>query len=889
MLSKGQKINDRYEIIKNIGEGGMANVYLAQDTILDRKVAVKVLRGDLASDDKFIRRFQREALSVSNLSHPNIVEVYDVGEENGSHYIVMEYIEGKTLKQLLKKRESLTLTEVIDIMTQLTDGISHAHESYIIHRDIKPQNIMIEDDGRIKITDFGIAMALNATQLTQTNSVMGSVHYLPPEQASGKGATIKSDIYSLGILMYELLTGNVPFKGDNAVEIALKHMKDKIPSIRKQDPSIPQSVENIILKACAKNPRNRFDTAKEMHEELVHCLDEEHANDKKIVFEYPENDLDSTVPIPTVTSKKKITKPEKEKAAEDTDELVKEIKPEDIEKDEDDDEEFFEEPKRKNTLITILAIFFLLLLITGAVFWLITTREVKDVTVPNVVGSTTEEAIEKLTKAGFTYTTEQKNSDEVEEGYVIKTTPKAGSTRKKGDTITIVESIGGTYHYLEDYTGKNYTEVKAKLELFKINVLIEKKDVEDKEKYKGKENIIIDQNPKFDKDAEEKTKIEEGDSITLYIPNIVNEYPDMVEEGWSLSDTLAFTKEYKLNILVVDSNSTTIPVDKYNDFSNSKIIEQSRPKGDAIIEGITIKVKINATYEKPKTDNETSQTPNDQTPTNEGRIIKNISNDYAINNNGKLYTCKPRGKFRLNNQIPLVGDIVEFDEINNYILKIEPRNNELIRPSIANVDIAVIVTSVKNPNFDTNLLDKSLTIISYNNITPVIYFTKLDLLTKEELKDIDEYIEYYKKIGYYVAKTKEELMAIIKDKTVVFTGQSGAGKSTLLNKINPELALKTDEISLALGRGKHTTRHTELYHINNTYIADTPGFSKLDFIGMNPIDIRDNMKEMFDNLDNCKYDDCMHVNEDGCYIKKLVEKKEILESRYNNYRNFINR
>ena len=239
MLSKGQKINNRYEIVKSIGEGGMANVYLANDTILDRKVAVKVLRGDLSGDDKFIRRFQREALAVSNLSHPNIVEVYDVGEEDGEHYIVMEYIEGKTLKQLLKKRESLTLTEVIDIMTQLTDGIAHAHESYIIHRDIKPQNIMIEDDGRIKITDFGIAMALNATQLTQTNSVMGSVHYLPPEQASGKSASIKSDIYSLGIMMYELLTGSVPFKGDNAVEIALKHMKDKIPSIRKQDPSIP--------------------------------------------------------------------------------------------------------------------------------------------------------------------------------------------------------------------------------------------------------------------------------------------------------------------------------------------------------------------------------------------------------------------------------------------------------------------------------------------------------------------------------------------------------------------------------------------------------------------------------------------------------------------------
>ena len=307
MLAKGQKINDRYEVIKTIGEGGMANVYLAEDTILNRKVAIKVLRGDLSSDEKFIRRFQREALSVSNLSHPNIVEVYDVGEEEGQHYIVMEHIEGKTLKQLLKKRDVLTLSEVIDIMTQLTDGISHAHESYIIHRDIKPQNIMILDDGKIKITDFGIAMALNATQLTQTNSVMGSVHYLPPEQASGKNATIKSDIYSMGILMYELLTGNVPFRGDNAVEIALKHMKDKIPSVRKQDPSIPQSVENILLKATAKNPRNRYDSAKEMHEDLLHCMEEEHANDKKITFAYPENDFDSTAPIPTVNTKKLAT------------------------------------------------------------------------------------------------------------------------------------------------------------------------------------------------------------------------------------------------------------------------------------------------------------------------------------------------------------------------------------------------------------------------------------------------------------------------------------------------------------------------------------------------------------------------------------------------------
>ena len=274
MIVKGQKINDRYQIIKTIGEGGMANVYLAYDTILDRNVAVKVLRGDLATDEKFVRRFQREALSASSLSHPNIVEVYDVGEDNGSYYIVMEYIEGKQLKQLLKKRGKLTVSEVVDIMMQVTDGMSVAHDAYIIHRDIKPQNIMIEDNGMVKITDFGIAMAMNSTQMTQTNSVMGSVHYLPPEQANGKTATLQSDIYSMGILMYELLTGTLPYKGDNAVEIALKHLKETFPSIREILPELPQSVENIIIRTTAKNPKNRYKDAREMHSDLKRCLDE---------------------------------------------------------------------------------------------------------------------------------------------------------------------------------------------------------------------------------------------------------------------------------------------------------------------------------------------------------------------------------------------------------------------------------------------------------------------------------------------------------------------------------------------------------------------------------------------------------------------------------------
>ena len=570
MLSKGQKINDRYEIIKSIGEGGMANVYLANDTILDREVAVKVLRGDLSTDEKFIRRFQREALSVSNLSHPNIVEVYDVGEEDGQYYIVMEYIEGKTLKQLLNKRGALTLPEVIDIMTQLTDGLSHAHEAYIIHRDIKPQNIMIEDNGTVKITDFGIAMAVNATQFTQTNSVMGTVHYLPPEQANGKGATVKSDIYSLGILMYELLTGSVPFKGDNAVEIALKHMKEKLPSIRKQNPLIPQSVENIVIKACAKNPRNRYDTVKEMHDDIVSAMERE--NEKKIVFEYPENDLDEPK-VNTVSKPKKVV----DKPTEEEEKIL-------------DKEPIVVESKGKNKIIIGLSAVLVLFIIIAIVFaFVVMGKKVEDVKVPDVTNMTVEEAIEELEKHGFKYTTKEENSSEVEEGRVISTSPKAGSTRKEGTVVTIVESIGGEYYTVEDLTGKNYVEIKAKLELMGINVLVEKKDVDNPDDYKGKENQIIDQTPKYNKD--EELKLEEGDSITLYIPNIVDVYPDMVAEKWTLEDAQAFADEYGLTLDITEKESEEKP---------GTIIAQGRPAGDTIIKGITLKVTV--AKEKSKED-----------------------------------------------------------------------------------------------------------------------------------------------------------------------------------------------------------------------------------------------------------------------------------------------
>ena len=274
----------------------------------------------------------------------------------------------------------------------------------------------------------------------------------------------------------------------------------------------------------------------------------------------------------------------------------------------------------------------------------------------------------------------------------------------------------------------------------------------------------------------------------------------------------------------------------------------------------------------------------------EGIIIKNISNDYTVRtNNNDLVVCKPRGKFRNSKLTPLVGDKVVIDKDEKVILEIKKRKNELIRPRVANVDQAIIVTSVKHPDFDSFLLDKLLTIISFNNIKPIICFTKLDLLNNKELEKINNYMKYYEKIGYTVTnnQNKKHILSLIKDKVTVFTGQSGVGKSSLLNILDKNLELKTNDISYALNRGKHTTRHTELFEVCEGFLVDTPGFSCVDFNDMTKLDIRDNMNEMFDNLHNCKYRDCLHIKEDGCYVKKLVEEKEIFESRYENYKNFL--
>ncbi len=567
MIMKGQKISDRYQIIKSIGEGGMANVYLAYDTILDRNVAVKVLRGDLSNDEKFVRRFQREALAASSLSHPNIVEVYDVGEDNGEYYIVMEYIEGKHLKNLLKKRGKLTLSEAVDIMLQITDGLSAAHDSYIIHRDIKPQNIMILENGLVKITDFGIAMAMNATQLTQTNSVMGSVHYLPPEQASGQGSTLQSDIYSMGIVMYELITGELPFKGDNAVEIALKHLKEPIPDIREKVPNVPNSIYNIIKRATAKNPKNRYNDAREMHDDLLTCLDDARANEPIISFKYPEVDTDDAKLMKMVKDSKKEKEVKKEKVGDD-EVIAKKITGDDL--------------KKQNKLLIILAFIFtgLVVAITALVVFIPMLTGGKSIEVPDVSDMTVSEAIDTLQNAGFVVSDEQRevSSADIEEGRVVRTSPAVGSERKEGTTITLYVSLGDTQIEIEDYTGESYLEVKGRLETLGLYVLIERRDVEETDEETYEDGVIIDQS------IEPGEKVSAGTNITLYIPNIVTNYPDFTSGEYTVEDVEDFADTYELEV--------EIEYVETSEYEPGAIYYQSRPEGQRVVAGQSFKIRV---------------------------------------------------------------------------------------------------------------------------------------------------------------------------------------------------------------------------------------------------------------------------------------------------------
>ena len=441
-------IAERYMIVSSLGEGGMADVYLAIDTILNREVAIKVLRGELSKDPVTLLRFQREANAVSKLNHPNVVDVYDVGEFEGRHYIVMEYIRGRTLKQLILHRGALHKEEAVNIMIQLTSAVQHAHENNIIHRDIKPQNILVKDDGTVKITDFGIALAHDMVQLTQSDAVLGSAHYLAPETTRGEPPTNQVDIYALGIVFYELLRGTVPFHGDNPVQIAMKHLREEIPSIRDFNPTLPQSIENIIIKATVKNRKFRYQSAKDMLYDLHRCLLPEYAHVEKLVFE--DENFQKTVVMDSA-KQKQLKKNEKRK------QHVEEI----------EEEEPVKEKKKSHmkTIVIVISVIciigIILILVLGNMF----DRE-EIISVPEISSKQTQqEAIQTLVQSGFkedNITIKKELSDDIEEGYVIGLSEDTGEMIGENSDLTLTVSRG-TYFVVKDYRNRSLREVEEEL------------------------------------------------------------------------------------------------------------------------------------------------------------------------------------------------------------------------------------------------------------------------------------------------------------------------------------------------------------------------------------------------------------------------------------------
>lgn len=530
-----QIIAGRYIIKELIGQGGMADVYLAEDKILERVVAIKLLRSSLTGDPVYITRFHREASAAAALSHKNIVQIYDVGEEDDNYYIVMEYVPGQTLKELIYKRGALHYVEAIDIMKQVVSATAKAHSMGIIHRDLKPQNILVTDSGVVKIADFGIASIQSLSQVTQTDTIMGSLHYLAPEIARGEKATVQSDLYALGIVFYELLRGEVPFNGESPVNIALKHMRDEIPSLRAFNPSIPQSVENIVIKATAKNIKDRYSFAKEMFEDLSTCMKRE--KEEKLVFTYQEEQEPTII----ADNEKFFTK------------STEEIKTEEVE----------EKPKKKtNKKNAVISGIIGAVVLIGFVIYFAFIAGGNNFPMPNVVGLIEDEAIEILVEKELEVDETQtirELSDEYEEGYVISTNPISNSSVKEGDSVVITVS-SGKYIVVDDYVGKDYDDVKESLEALGFEV--------NKEEVASEETIgkVVDQSllaqQKYDPHTQDKEiTLQVSKGIEISVPNV---YGQSITEAKALLESSEYGFKVKLEVLTPPTTASEIETMKLN-------------------------------------------------------------------------------------------------------------------------------------------------------------------------------------------------------------------------------------------------------------------------------------------------------------------------------------
>ena len=582
MIQIGKIFAGRYRIIKQIGRGGMADVYLAKDLILDgEEVAVKVLRTNYQTDPIAVARFQREARAMADLDHPHIVRITDIGEEDGQQYLAMEYVAGLDLKRYIKEHHPLSNEEAVRIMGQILLAMRLAHAKGIIHRDLKPQNILLTPDGTAKVTDFGIAVAFAETSLTQTNSMLGSVHYLSPEQARGSKATIQSDIYAMGIIFFEMLTGHIPYDGDSAVTIALQHFQKPLPSVIAENPSVPQSLENVVIKATAKKLTDRYQTVSEMYVDLLSSLSYNRRNEPKLVFEDTSKVDTKTLPkisqstltaIPKVQPKEESPqsqKPTQKATSKET--VAKPVK----------------KRRFKARYLVLLASFILVL---ASLFWIV-SKTPATVEIPNVAGQTVAEAKEKLKKANFEIGEEKTEaSDTVEEGRVIRTDPDAGSARKEGIKVNLIISSGRQSFKIGNYIGRNSTNVIAELKGKKVPENLIK--VVEEESSETEAGLVMRQS------LPEGTTydLSKATEITLTVAKKVTSVPMPSYIGSSLE----FTKNNLIQIVgVKEANIEVVEVSTAPEGTIEDTVVSQSPKPGEGVDLNTTRIKIS--IYKPKT------------------------------------------------------------------------------------------------------------------------------------------------------------------------------------------------------------------------------------------------------------------------------------------------
>ena len=590
MIQSGKIFAGRYRIVKQIGRGGMADVYLAKDLILDgEEVAVKVLRTNYQTDPIAVARFQREARAMADLDHPHIVRITDIGEEDGQQYLAMEYVAGLDLKRYIKEHYPLSNEEAVRIMGQILLAMRLAHTKGIVHRDLKPQNILLTPDGTAKVTDFGIAVAFAETSLTQTNSMLGSVHYLSPEQARGSKATVQSDIYAMGIIFYEMLTGHIPYDGDSAVTIALQHFQKPLPSVIAENPSVPQALENVVIKATAKKLTDRYQSVSEMYVDLSSSLSYNRRNEAKRVFDDATKADTKTLPKISQTTLTSIPKVQPQPEVPQTARVSPEVAT----------KEPLEKPVKKRRFkaryLVLLASFVLVL---ASLVWIL-SRTPATVEIPKVAGQTVADAKETLKKANFEVGDEKTEASEtVEEGRVIRTDPEAGSRRKEGSKINLIISTGKQSFKIGNYIGKKSTDVIAELKEKKVPENLIK--IEEEESSEWEPGVIL------------KQSLSEGTTydLTKATPIVLTVAKKMttVSMPGYIGSSLEFTKNNLIQIVgVKDANIEVVEVTTAPEGTAEETVLDQSPKPGEKIDLSTTRIKIS--IYKPKTPPSSSSVP----------------------------------------------------------------------------------------------------------------------------------------------------------------------------------------------------------------------------------------------------------------------------------------